>query len=136
MTTARTISKGALRLVRAIDVTEEPEADDLTTGLENMNQMIHGWANSGIHLNYENIELTDDLPFPDRDHENIKYLLAFRLAPEYGTELTPEVATMAREAKATLQAVYGVQLEARPDLSITDRQSRYGNVYNIKTDGV
>ena len=134
--TARTVIKGALRLIRAIDVTEEPEADDTTTGLEVMNQMIHGWQDEGIYIEYEDVELTDVMPFPKGDITHIRYLLASELAPEYGIELTPEVAVKAREAKATLQASYGIQPESRPDLSITNRQSRYGNVYNIRTDGV
>jgi len=135
-TTARTVVKAALRMLRAIDVTEEPEADDLATGIENMNRMIHAWENDGIYIEYEDVEATDNMPFPNRDIDNIVYLLAARLAPEYGDELTPEVAVGAREAKATLQAQYGVQPESRPDLSITNRQSRYGNVYNIRNDGV
>ena len=98
--------------------------------------MLHGLENEGIYLGYQDIEPTDDLPFPRRDHRNIIYLLAADLAAEYGNELTPEVATQAREAKQVLPAHYGVQPESRPDLSITDRLSRYGNVYNIKTDGV
>lgn len=134
--TARAVIKGALRLIRAIDVTEEPEADDLATGLEIMNQMIHGWQSDGIYIEYEDVELTDVMPFPKSDIREIRYLLAADLASEYGNELTPEVAVGAREAKASLQAQYGIQPESRPDLSITNRQSRYGNVYNIRTDGV
>jgi len=134
--TARTVIKGALRLIRAIDVTEEPEADDLATGIEVMNQMIHGWQDEGIHIEYEDVELTDVMPFPKGDIKNIRYLLAADLAAEYGNELTPEVAVEARKSLATLQATYGIQPESRPDLSITNRQSRYGNVYNIRNDGV
>ncbi len=134
--TARDVIQTALRVIRAVDVTEDVTAEDLATGLSAMNNMIHAWENQGIYINYESIEATDEMPFPDRDIELIMYRLAYRLAPEYSLELTPEVALSARDALATLQAQYGIQTEARPDLSITDRQSRYGNVYNIRTDGV
>ena len=134
-TTARTVIKGALRLIRAIDVTEEPQAEEIATGLEIMNQMIHGWENDGIYIEYEDIEATDDMPFPNRDIKHIRYLLAAEYSAEFGNELAPEVAVQAKEARAILQAQYGVQPESRPDLSITNRQSRYGNVYNIRSDG-
>lgn len=136
MTTARDTIRGALRLIRAIDPTEDVRPEDANTGLVSLNEMIHGWKNVGIKLDYQDIEIGDNLPFPPEDHRNIRYLLAAEIAPEFGIELTPEVATEARQSLATLQAQYGTQPEARPDLSITDRLSRYGNVYNINSDAV
>ncbi len=136
MTTARDTIKGALKLIRAIDATEEMQPEDTADGLRVMNEMIHGLENKGIYLNYADIELTDDLPFPPRDHREIRYLLAADLAAEFGNELTPEVATSARQALQYMQAQYGVQPESRPDLSITNRLSRYGNVYNINKDAI
>ncbi len=136
MTTARDTIRGALRLIRVIDSTEDVQAEDAADGLKTLNEMVHGWKNNGIFVDYQDIELGDEIPFPPRDHRNIRYLLAADLAAEFGTELTPEVATQARESFQMLQAHYGVQPEARPDLSITNRLSRYGNVYNIKSDSV
>ncbi len=136
MTTARDTIRGALRLIRAIDPTEDLEADDAATGLFAMNQMIHSWDSEGAIINYSDIELTDELPFPKSDHRNIRYLLAVELAAEYSLELTPEVATSAENALESITSKYGIQPESRPDLSITNRLSRYGNVYNIKTDSV
>lgn len=136
MTTARTLIKGALRLIRVVDSTEEPEAEEMADALLAMNQMIHGWENEGIYTDYEDVKLTDDMPFPNRDLKHIRYLLAAELAAEWGRQMSPEVAVQAREGKETLQAHYGIQPESKPDLSIQNRLSRYGNVYNIKTDGV
>ena len=98
--------------------------------------MMSGLEAHGIYMDWEDIALTDNIPNPDRDIRHITYLLAAEIAPEFGMELTPEVAVEARESKAILQAWYGITPASRPDLSITDRMSRYGNVYNIKTDSV
>ena len=135
-TTARDVIYGALRLIRAMDPTETPEADEVATSLQALNAMMHGLESYGIYMDWEDIELTDNIPNPNRDIDPITFLLAARIAPEFGKELTPEVAVEARGAKAILQAWYGVTPASRPDLSITDRLSRYGNVYNIKTDSV
>ena len=135
-TTANDAIKRALRLIRAIDPTEEPEAEDGQTGIEALNQMAHNLEEDGIYLDFEDIQLTDDLPFPKRTVRSIIYLLAAELAPEYGKELTPEVAVEARASKKKLQAWYKRRIQSRPELAITNRLSRYGNVYNIKTDGV
>ena len=135
-TTARNVIYRALRLIRAIDPTEAPQADESTTSLQALNEMMHGLENHGIYMDWEDIALTDNMPNPNRDIRPITYLLAAEIAPEFGMELTPEVAVEARGAKAILQAWYGITPASRPDLSITDRLSRYGNVYNIKTDSV
>lgn len=135
-TTARNVIYRALRLIRAIDPTEIPEAQEVTDSLQAFNEMMHGLENHGIYMDWEDIDLTDTVTNPNRDIRPITYLLAAEIAPEFGKELTPEVAVEARGAKAILQAWYGVTLASRPDLSITDRLSRYGNVYNIKTDSV
>jgi len=136
MTTARDTIRGALRLIRAVDVGEDVDAADIADGLTSLNEMLANWENQGILINYQPIELTDELPFPLRDHRDIRYCLALDLAAEFGNELTPEVAQQARESLQTIQAHYSEWPEARPDLSITNRLSRYGNVYNIKTDAV
>lgn len=135
-TTARNVIYRALRLIRAIDPTETPEAQEVTDSLQALNEMMHGLENHAIYMDWEDIALNDDMPNPNRDIRPITYLLAAEIAPEFGKDLTPEVAVEARGAKAILQAWYGITPQSRPDLSITDRLSRYGNVYNIKTDTV
>lgn len=134
--TARDVIRRSMRLIRAIDPTEEPQAEDFETGLTALNMMMHGFEDVGIYMDYENIEATDFLPTPNRDVRPIVYILAAEIAPEFGMELTPEVAVEARQALATLQAQYGIQPDSWPDRSIQNRLSRYGGSYDIRTDGI
>lgn len=106
MTTARTLIKGSLRLLRIIAEGEEMSADQARDALEVMNDMLHGLKGEGIDLGYANITLDDDLPLPREHIKPVRFLLAVDLAAEYGSNLTPEVATTAQDGKTILQAAY------------------------------
>jgi hypothetical protein len=132
MTTARIVLTGALRLLRVIADEETPTASQLVDGLEALNQRLHSLKSHNADLAYQDITLDDDLPLPPEHTRPIKYLMAAELAPEYGTQMTPEVAVEAKEALPTLQAYFRRARKLRVDEGIHDRISRYD--YNINTD--
>lgn len=132
MTTARVVLTGSLRLLRVIAAEETPEAVALEDGLEALNQLLHSLKSHNADLGYQDITLDDNLPVPPEHVRPIRYMMAAELAPEYGTQLTPEVAVIAREAMMTLQAYYGRQAVLAVDDAFQERSGR--NIYYDGTE--
>ena len=134
MPTARRVIQSALRLLSITDESEAASAEQASDGLEVLNDMLHGLQPRGADLDFRDIALTDEVPLPREHIEACKFLLAARLAPEYGTQLTPEVAVEAQRAEQIFQAAYRSVPTLRPDRGLRDRLHRYGNRYNITSD--
>ena len=106
MATASDVVSGALRLIGAIAAGESASASEAADGLEALNQMMHGLAHEGVHLEHAVLALAGSVNLPETHIEALKYLLAIRLAPEYALTPSPLVIRQADHGKAMLQAVY------------------------------
>lgn len=124
MTTARVVVTRALKLIRVIAAEEEPQAQELVDGVAALNEMLHGLKSHNADLDYQDITADDDLPVPPEHIRPIRYMLAAELAPEYGTQLTPEVAVEARDAMTILQAYYARSTTLRVDEAYQERTGR------------
>jgi hypothetical protein len=76
-------------------------------------------------LGYQDITLDDDLPLPPEHIDPVVYMLAAVMAPLYGTQLTPEIAVMAKDAKTTLQSAYGRIATLKVDEAFQERSQRH-----------
>lgn len=126
MTTARTLVERSLRLIRVTASEETPSAAEITDGLASFNDMVSGFESQGIKLGFADIALDDDLPLEERFHEAIKYLLGVRMASEYGTDISPEVAIIAQNGLSFLQTHFTDIPKLRMDKGLRNRRSRFG----------
>lgn len=133
MTTARESIRSALDLLSVIDEDEEPTARQAQDALKALNKMCFGFKAKGADLRWQTVGLTTALPIAEEFVEDIEYLLALRLAPTYGTQLTPEVATRATQAMNTIQAHFKRVPTLRPAPGLLQRDRLYGR-YDPETD--
>lgn len=131
MTTAATIVKRALRLLRVVDATEAPEAEDFETGRDALNGMLTRWEANGLAMGWQNVtNPTDELPIPPEAEQAVAFNLALVLRAEYGVSLDADVVQFATDGLAELQRD---MLVANP-LVLRPRLPRCGR-YNIYTGG-
>lgn len=84
MTTANSAITSALRLIGVVAKDEAMDAQDADNGLQAMNHMMHGWKARGVDVGHVDLALEGDIQLDDMFIEDLIYLLAVRLAGEYG----------------------------------------------------
>ena len=132
MTTARNLITKSLRLIRVIADEETPTSSQATDGLDVFNDMMHGLKAHGADVGWQSLSLDDEVPLPPEHIRSVRYLLAVDLAPEYSTQVTPEVAIGAEEGMRTMQSAYRRIGKLRPDEGLENRITRHG--YDIDAD--
>lgn len=107
MATALQIVRRALLLCTVIDAQEAVPALEGQDGLDRLNALLaelHA-ANVGVP-DYEFDSLSDVLASDAADREALSYMLAVRIAPEFGKALSAEVAKAASESEGRLRLRY------------------------------
>jgi hypothetical protein len=132
-TTARALIRRALKLCQVVDEDEQPQASQSADALDSLNDMAAGLKTQGANLDWQPLGLSDDVPVAPEHIDDLKYLLARTLAPEYGVELRPEVALRAQQGESSLIAHFARVGKLGTDPSYIDRLDRYG--YDINSDG-
>lgn len=84
MTTARDIVEQAYRKIGVVASDEAMTADQAANGLIALNNMMHGWAVSGVDVLHSDLLSGSEFPLLPRFREGTVYMLAARIAPEYG----------------------------------------------------
>lgn len=116
-TTVGNVIARALRLIRAVDANESPEALDIATSIEALNAMVRRWEANGLALGWSPVSNPSDaLPAPDEAEEAIVYQLAIRIAPEYGKVPNPLVMEGAKDFLSMLLRDQAVATPMRPIL--------------------
>lgn len=105
MATARDVVTRALRKRKALTVGETPQADELTDGLSDLNDMLFGWDTDGIRLGHITLAADDTLDVPDDHIQTIVLSLAERLT-DYGGQLDPADIIAADDGRKRLRARY------------------------------
>ena len=83
--TANELIRRSLRSLGVLYHNESPTSDEATDALATLNDMLNAWLLEGMDLEvYENLELTDTLPYPDDHISAMRYGLAVELAPKAG----------------------------------------------------
>lgn len=121
MTTARVVATDSLRELRIVAAEEEPTAFQLSDSLRRMNYMLHEMKSHNADLDYQDITLDEDVPLPPEHIDHLVFMLAARLASQFGTTLTPEVAIRAKESEVTLRAAYRRVGRLLPDEALRNR---------------
>lgn len=130
MTTAATIVSRALRLLRVVDSSEAPEAEDFETARQALNGMLRRWEANGLALGWQDVDNpADELSIPAEAEQAVAFNLALMLRAEYGVSLDADVVEFAQEGLSELRRDV---LVANP-LVLRQRLPRCGR-YNIYTD--
>lgn len=107
MTTARDLITMSLRSIGVLHSKETPSAEEADDGLDALNQMLNSWLYEGIDLEYTTIDdLNAEIPYPDDHIGPFRWNLALRLSAEYGVQVTPAVAALAKEGYDQLRREY------------------------------
>ncbi len=123
MTEAARIVRGALGLLRVVDATEAPEAEDYADGQRALNAMMAAWLVDGWDLGWTPVSNPDDeITSPTWADEALTYNLALKLRPFYGSVLDPDTVAIATSGRATIAAYIArkVEEEHRPRVSYCD----------------
>ena len=105
--TAQKIINRALRLCRVLDAGEAAAAGDSADALDTLNAMLAEWHFAEVGLpDYSLSSLTEPLASDAADMEAIAYMLAIRIAPEYGVDLPMSAITIASDAMGRLRLRY------------------------------
>jgi hypothetical protein len=116
MTTALTMITDAYVLSNVLMRGEVPDAEQGSSGLRVLNQMMGQWDRDGIALGwYQVAALADTLPLDFQDEQAVKYNLAVTFAGEEGIEPTPYVSQTARKTFAGLAKAHRLRVESQLD---------------------
>lgn len=133
MTTANDVIFAALRKLRVVDAQGTVEPSQFVTACELMNDMLTRWEADGTAMGWANVSAPEDVcNFPDENKLAVVYNLALFLAPEYGKQIEPAMASAAVAMKAALERDV---FAANPIHSIIDVPVSNGpSGYNIYSD--
>jgi hypothetical protein len=99
----------ALRIIGVAQSTEALESDVAADALSVFNDLLAEWYGNIAIPDYSISGLTTTLTINDGDKEALAYQLAIRLAPEYGEQISPDIAAVAQESMQRLRNRYFVQ---------------------------
>jgi len=110
--TALTMITDALRLANVIDETENPSAEQGSTGLRTLNQLMAQWVGDGLQIGWYTVPTqATTLPIDQQDERAVKYNLALEFSGEYGTEPMPNVKKIANDTHADLGKRYALDVQ-------------------------
>lgn len=129
--TVRQVIYDALRKIQVTAAGEVPNADEITDGLRALNNLMAGLKLEAIDTDWASVALDDNFPLPDEHIRGSVLMLSVELAPEYGIQIDPVIATQAERARTLLQAAYTdipettFETALAPRVSVSGRAGRY-----------
>lgn len=127
MTTTATLVGRSLRLIQVIDARQPVKAADMQTAIEALNAMVRRFEADGLALGWQPVaNPSDELPLPPEAEEAVAYNLAVRLAPEYGVDVSPVVASAAVQGMNDLLRDQMVATPIQPLLDVPTPSERRG----------
>ncbi|SET91307.1 packaged DNA stabilization gp4 family protein [Stenotrophomonas indicatrix] len=132
MATVAEIVSGALGLLRVLDATEAPEAEDMETAISALNMMMVRWEANGYSVGWSPVSSPADvMPNVPEADEAIMYNLAVKLRPRYGVSIDPDVFADASRLKSDVLADVFASSPMEMERGIPGWRCRY----NIRSDG-
>lgn len=115
-----TIVKDALDYLGVTDVNEAPEAEDMTTGIRQLNMMLRRWEANHLSLGWQEVSNPDEeLQIPPEAEEAVGLNLAVALRARYKIPIG-EIQDVFRMAKDGYNALLRDQAVATPIKPILD----------------
>lgn len=110
--TALDMITDSLRLANVIDELETPSAEQGSSGLRSLNQLMAQWDGDGIKLGWFTVPTQATvLPIDQQDERAVKYNFANELAGEYGIDPMPGVVRIALNTHAQLGKRYALDVQ-------------------------
>lgn len=107
MATARDLITMSLRTLGVLHSGETPSAEEADDALDTLNQLMNSWRYEGIDLEWVPItSLNTTLPYPDDHIGPFRHNLAVALSPDYGIQVTPTIAGLAKQGYDQMQKEY------------------------------
>lgn len=132
MATVAEIVSGALGLLRVLDATEAPEAEDMETAISALNMMMVRWEANGYSVGWSPVSSPADvMPNVPEADEAIMYNLAVKLRPRYGVQIDADVFADASRLKSDVLADVFASSPMEMERGIPGWRCRY----NIRSDG-
>lgn len=79
----------AMRAIRTVQSGETPTAGEYAVGIERLNNMVSGWRNAGLQMDWSNLDAADGgdtISFDDEDVAAVTAGLSIELCDDYGKE--------------------------------------------------
>lgn len=116
----------ALRKIRVVASDEPATADQIASGVDALNEMMHGWKAQGADVSHTDLAPSDDFSLSDEYRQATIMLLAQYLAGEYNRPPPDKFET--DTLWSALQGAYWTDPIVKVDEGLTDMpsQQRYG----------
>lgn len=114
--------KRALQRLAILQTGDAGDGDQYLDGIHSLNELVNGWRNKGVYLNFSTVADDaggDTVTFDDEDIAAIRDNLAVAIASDYGKQLPPQVAASAASGWSGLYAKYGPSIGMRVDRSLS-----------------
>jgi hypothetical protein len=128
MATALDIILGSLRRLGVLGSGQSPTSSETADALEALNDMGASFDARNVYTGWSPLVLTDDVILEDRHHEALKYMLAERLADDYGMDVSANIKKRAYEGWLLICADYMAPENLRVDdgLAVAHRRHWMG----------
>lgn len=127
----------AMRGIRTTQAGETPTAGEYAVGIERLNEMVSGWRNMGLQIDYSNIEAADGgntVGFDEEDIAAIRLNLSLALCDDYGKTPTPLLLSNASIAYSGLYVKWYSGPSMRVDEALTP--TRWPGMRNRSTSTI
>lgn len=117
----------SLRLIQVVDARQPVTAADMATGILALNGMMRRIEADGTALGWHPVaNPSDELPLPPEAEQAIAFNLAVLLAPEYGVDVSPVVASAAVQGMNDLLRDQAVATPIQPILAAPAASETHG----------
>lgn len=136
MTTAADFIKDTLAMIGVVDPRQAVRDEDMQTGIRFLNRLCNRMEANTISLGWVPVDNPSDTLSMQAEAElGVMYSLAVMLAPQYGVQISPEIAAGAEAFMVDLRRDQAVATPIQPllDAPEPDRYNRYfqrNNVWN------
>lgn len=127
MATALEVITAAMRRLGVLPSGQSPSAAEASDALEALNDMGASFDARNVYVGWSAVALTDDVILEDRHIEGLKYMLAKRLAPDYGMDVPAEVEKRATDGWQLICADYMAPENLRVDAGLAVMPSQRRN---------
>lgn len=104
MTTVAKLVARSLRMLQVVDPMQSVKPQDMAVGIEYLNTMMARWEANGLALGWSPVSSpSGDVPLPVEAETAVAANLAIELSPEYGTEPSPVLVSMAETGHNALR---------------------------------